>query len=245
MRKSRIDAILLPALLAFGLLLVGLLQSTAYQDDLAGYALFRGRIVLSSGDLVYPDDDPESNGAAARVLDSDPDRPAILRFPAAHPHGTFLLIDTALTHSPAGSDAEHSHAPPRSALALEIYNGACRICAPERFRAYGRIKRARVQLLYRRANNPDEEFVIPQARPVFERIITLPDEPGPFSVSLRALPPEAPSPGWPDGMQYMITRLEILEVYPGEVFADRFALGEIVYVDRPAPDSPPFRHQRL
>ncbi|MEQ9365996.1 MAG: hypothetical protein RIF32_17265 [Leptospirales bacterium] len=243
MGKWKYSVIFFPTLLVLGLTGVALFQATGYAERLADYALFRGRIVLSSGDLVFPADDPGTNGEAAAVLDGDPDRAAILRFPAEHPHGTFLLIDTALTHSP-GTTAE---APPRPrrAVSLRIFNGVCLRCDPKRFTEYGRIKRARLEILYRRANNPDEEFVIPEARPVLERVLEFPDRPGGFTVSLEDLPAPPPSSGWPENMSYMITHIQVLEIYPGTRFADRFAVGEVVYRDRPAPDGAPFAYQKI
>ncbi|MCR9143105.1 MAG: hypothetical protein NXI24_12700 [bacterium] len=243
MKKWKFSPILFPGLLALGLGVVALFQATAYSANLAGYALFRGRIVLSSGDFVFPDDDPRVNGGASAVLDGDPERAAILRFPADHPHGTFLLIDTALSHSPGDKSTTQPAA--RKPIALRIYNGVCLGCDRESFEKYGRIKRARIEILNRRANNPDEEFVIPDARPVFERFVDFPDAPGPIEISLGDLPDPPPSAGWPDQMQYIITHIQVLDVYPGARFPDRFGLAEVVYIDRERAGAPPFAYQRL
>lgn len=264
MPKWNYSSILFPTCFVLGLAGVSYAQATGYADQLADYVLFRGRIVLSSGDLVYPTGDPTRNGAAAAVLDGDPESPAILSFPATHPHGTFLLIDTALTHSPAGfiaaipddlSSGETSRtANPtitakqpasRQPVALKIYNGACHACDRNDFQRYGRIKRARIEILHRRANNPDEEFLIPRARPIWERTVDFPDASGPLSISLADLPTPPSSQAWPEQMQYIITHIQVLEIYPGTDFPDRFALGEVVYQDRAGPGEPIFAYQAI
>ena len=219
-------ALLAGAAFALALATIAVYQSRGYASDLASYVLFRGRIVLSSGDLVFAPDDPEENGAASHVLDGDVNSPAILAFPAQHPHGTFLLIDTALSHWPGE--------PPqaRRPLQLEIYNGACGPdCDPRRFHRYGRMRNVTLQLLARRANNPDEEFVIPQAHPIWERSLELPDRPGPIVVPLSDAPAAPPATAWPENMSYWIVRGQVHTIYPGQVFADRFALAEVRYSD--------------
>lgn len=222
------------------LLAFSLFQALGYRADLPAYILAHGRIVLSSGDLVLPPDDAQRNGAAQRVQDGRRDTAAILRFPAEHPHGTFLLLDTALTHSPADQPGTSRVRRPES---LEFYNGACVECSDSEFRRYGRLKRVRIDLLHRQANNPDEEFVIPEARPVYSLEATLADRPGPQRISLNGASAPAPADDWPVGMHYIITRLQILEVYPGQEFADRFALTEVIYSDRDGSATQPFAYQ--
>lgn len=237
-----------PAGAAALLLAFTVLQAIGYRADLPAYILAHGRIVLSSGDFVFPHDDPQQNGAVGRVQDGRADTAGILHFPAAHPHGTFLLLDTALTHSPprdTGETAGSGPARARRPEALVFYSGPCANCTDEAFRRYGRLKRVRVDLLHRRANNPDEEFIIPDARPVYSREILLADQPGPQRFSLADAPTPAPAADWPEGMHYIITRLQVLEIYPGTEFADRYALSEVVYLDRDGQAAPPFAYQQL
>ncbi len=234
--------IAVPAGAAALLLMFSLLQALGYRADLPAYILAHGRIVLSSGDFVFPQDDAQQNGSARRVQDGRGATAAILRFPADHPHGTFLLLDTALTHSPAKQTGASRVRRPE---ALLFYSGPCVRCEAGEFRRYARLKRVRIDLLHRRANNPDEVFVIPDARPVYSLEVTLEDRPGPQRIALNNAPTPAPAADWPAGMHYIITRLQILEVYPGQEFTDRFALTEVVYSDRDGAAEQPFVYQQL
>jgi hypothetical protein len=89
-----------------------------------------------------------------------------------------------------------------------------------------------VEFLVRRANNVDEEYVIPQAVPVWIREIVLLDQPGPQTIRLDGVPASSPSSGWPENMNYLILKISVLETYPGAVFPDRVALAETLYSDR-------------
>ena len=186
-------AFLVPTAIVALITTISVRQATGYAANLASYVLYHGRLVLSSGDLVFPASDPRRNGAAALILDGDPERAAVFTYPANHPHGTFILIDTGLTHSPGEPPAV------RRPVALKIYNGVCEDCSLDTYRKYGRIKRARVEFMHRRANNPDEEFIIPPVQPVREFIVEFPDRPGPLEISLADVPTPPRSTGWPDG----------------------------------------------
>ncbi len=236
MRRSVTLSLPAALLLPWALLSLSWLQYSLSRTNLVEKTLQYGRIVLSSGEVLYPPDDPERDGSASHVLDRDPDSPAILSYPHPPPEGTHLLIDLALTHFPG----EQEGSPPRIRRARELllYNGPCVECDASHFRSFSRIKQARVEILYRRANNPDAEFLIPPAHPVWSKTLTLPDRPGPFSLSLREIPPPPSSPAYPEGVSYIIAKITILSVYPGERFPGRVALGEVLYSDEPYQELP-------
>ncbi len=216
----------LPVLIVTAL---SLWQSTAFRNDLAGHILRSGRLVLSSGDFIHHKSDPQRNGNDDHVIDGDLESAAVLLYPSPHPQGTWLLIDLGLSHWPA---PESDAAPrPRKPAYVEIFNGPCTRCDGTRFRSHGRWKSVRVELLARRANVMDEEYVIPPEEVLWSRLIRLPDAPGPERLDLSDVPQAPPSSGWPENMSYIRIKFTALDVYPGERFDDRIALSEIVYAD--------------
>lgn len=188
-----------------------------------------GRIVLSSGDIPYHPLFPNINGKANSALDFDVDQPALLRHPSGHPEGTYLLMDLALSHWPKKPDGKPMR---RKPVSLIIHNGLCSRCSANRFRAISRIRRAKIEILYRRANNPDEEFVIPPARVVYSKEFSLPDSQEATEIKINPPLPE-PSPEYPVNMNYIIGKLTVLDIYPGEVDPNAVAVGEVVYRDAP------------
>lgn len=222
--------LVLPALAPAALALLSAVQAWGYAPDLPARTLASGRIILSPGEFYRSPDDPARDGRASNAGDGDAERAAVVPFPAAHPEGTWFLIDLALSHWPGRTPG----APPesRTPRSIQIWNGPCERCAAHEFQRYSRIKRARMEFLVRRANNVDQEYVIPQAVPVWIREIALLDQPGPQTILLDGVPPAAPSSGWPENMNYLILKITVLETYPGAVFSDRVALAETLYSDR-------------
>ena len=225
----RLSHIFPGGLLAVALAAIAFWQAALQGENLPARVLDSGRIVLSSGFIAYDSRDPLRSGDDDNLLDGDPETPAVLRHPSGHPEGTtWFLIDLALSHWPA----LRGGAPrPRRPVSLRIWNGVCAQCPPEVFRRYSRIKRARLQLLQRRANRPDVEYIIPQAEPFGEYEINLPDRPGPVTIEFTGAELAPASPGWPDQIQYLIAKLIIIEIYPGSEFSDRVAVGETLYTD--------------
>ncbi len=220
----------LPALAPAAVGFLSAFQAWGYAPELPARTLASGRIILAPGEFYRAADDPRRDGRAANAGDGDLERAALVPFPAAHPEGTWWLIDLALSHWPARAPG----APPeiRTPHAITLWNGPCTRCPRDEFRRYARIKRARAELLVRRANNVDQEYVIPQAVPIWIREIVLLDQPGPQTIRLDGVPPGAPSSGWPENMNYLILKITVLETYPGAVFSDRVALAETLYADR-------------
>jgi hypothetical protein len=228
--KRALFGLALPALAPAALALLSAFQAWGYAQNLPARTLASGRIILSPGEFYRSPDDPARDGRASNAGDGDPERAAVVPFPAAHPEGTWFLIDLALSHWPARTRGAAPES--RTPHSITIWNGPCSRCTRTEFQRYSRIKRARVEFLVRRANNVDEEYVIPQAVPVWIREIALLDQPGPQTIPLDGVPPGGPSSGWPENMNYLILKITVLETYPGAVFSDRVALAETLYSDR-------------
>lgn len=211
--------LLLGALLAGG----SLYQIREAGRDLPGRIMQHGRVVLSSPGF----DDGAEPGL---LVDGRTDTAAVLRFPAPPPEGAFLLSDLALTHFPGPTGDPDRPLRPRRALALRLFNGACVDCSEQEFRRYGRIKRARLEILQRRANDPDVEFIIPPVRLLRSVELDFPDRPGPVEIPLE-LPDPDPAPAYPANVFYIICKLTVLEQFPGRKFPDRVAVAELIYVD--------------
>lgn len=219
--------LLLPILIVGAVISITVFQTRQDDDDLARTSIRGGRIVLSSGDISRTALLPGVIGTAPAALDSNRENPALLRHPSGHPEGTYLLMDLALSHWPSASEPLK-----RKPVSVTIYNGPCSNCTEQRFRSVSRIRRGRLEILYRRANNPDVEFLIPEARIVYSTEFTLPDSPDPVVIPIfPPLPDE--SPGYPEKMNYIIGKLIVLGIYPGEIERGIVAVGEVVYNDSP------------
>ena len=216
--------------LSAGLLVLGLALASVFQalrpgDRLASTILRGGRVALSSGTTTSLG--PE------RVLDGDRTTATALLFPGSHPQGTFLLVDLALSHFPDPSGDPNAPLIPRRPLHLRIFNGPCQNCDHRTFQRSGRIKRARLELLKRRANDPDVEFEIPPTQILETHDLILPDSPAPVTVEFQQ-PPAPPSDKYPGTSFYIICKLTVLEIYPGSVDSDIIHVRELEYVDEVA-----------
>ena len=212
------------------LILFSTLWQYSYSFKLSEYILKNGRIVLSSSELNYPPDDPGQSGGRAGIIDGDPSSPVVLRYPAPPPEGVYLLIDTALSHWPPQRDKQTPRA--RKPAEIIFYNGVCQKCEPEKFRGYSRVRRVRIEILNRKANNPDKDYLHEKTYPVRSFEWEFEDRPGPQRVKLN-MPRALDSPAYPQNVFYIVTKIVVLSVYPGEVFNDRVALGELIYGDWP------------
>ncbi len=192
--------------------------------------LREGRIILSSRDLPYNPRDPSTPGEASNVIDGDFNSAVLLPHPSGHREGTYLLMDMALTHHPSQDGLQ-----PRRTLGFWMYMGGCADCPPETFHAYSRPKQGRLELLYRRANDPDQEFIIPPAHIIVTVTVHWKDTPSPQWVSLH-VPDPAYSAKYPENVNYIIAKLYIDDVYPGKKFPDIVAIREIVYMDGEIPE---------
>lgn len=216
------------ALLALVVLGVTIFQVLTSRHNLPTETLKRGRIVIVSGTPKEVSAPLKGDGSPSRLLDGNLEEAALLENPTRHPEGLFFLSDLALSHWPP----EKPGMPPRERrpVALVIYNGVCTDCPLETFRAYPRIKKARLEILHRRANDPDVEMVIPEARIVYLTEIELPDRPGPVEIKL-SLPIAEKSESYPDHVFYIITKIMPKELYPGTKAQTPVGLAEIEYVD--------------
>ena len=203
-----------------------------FRADLSPTTLRDGRIVLTPGEFIFHPSDPRRNGSALNIQDGKLHTAAVIPYPARHPQGTWFLIDVALSHWPPGAPGESPRV--RKPGALILHNGICADCPIREFKAYGRIRRTRIELLARRANNPDKEFKHERWNVIYSRTLELPDRPGPFRVELP-LPPAAASPGYPRNVFFLACKITVLSVHPGSRFPDRVALAEFTYVDGPDP----------
>jgi len=203
-------------------------------EELPLYTLERGRLIFTPGEFVYPPDDPGKNGQANNIHDCDPETAAVIPYPAVPPEGSYILMDLALSHYP-GANGDRPRA--RKSALLRFYNGACTNCTEDKFQSYPRIKRARIEILKRRANDPDVEYVHPPVEKVLEWEQTFPDRPGPFDMALH-LPPWPESARYPENVSNILVKLTVLEIYPGTKFNDRVAITEMEYADTPAGGGP-------
>ncbi|MCB1327092.1 MAG: hypothetical protein KDK35_17780 [Leptospiraceae bacterium] len=219
---------MLPAGFALLLSAVAFLQATAFRSDLADRVLESGRVVLAPEAIPVSREDPGLDGSLSNLEDGDPETAAVVAYPANHPEKTHFLIDLALTHWPGINGG-----PPRARVpvAIVVRNGLCTNCDRSRFEDYSRVRRAEFSILYRHANRIDEDYEIPPVREVWTRTITLPDSPDPFSIFPDLSPPPA-SNGWGDHMDYIILRIRVETVYPGNRFPGRLALAEVTWKDR-------------
>ncbi len=213
---------------------VSFYQATSSIRDVPSETLHRGRIILTPGEFLYAGDDPDRNGSRMNVMDGNENTAGIIPFPAPPPEGSYYLMDTALTHWPP----LHQNGKPRRRIPslLRITNGLCLNCPLSEFQKYGRIQTARIEILYRRANDPDVEYVIPPAVPQLVFRYDFPDRPGSFDIPLH-LNRVLGSPAYPKNVYYIICKITVLTVYPGSVYSDRVALAEVVYGDRSDPYS--------
>lgn len=113
--------------------------------------------------------------------------------PGPPPEGTFLLADTHLSQ-PGDRPAQ--------VLAFRSI---------ENCQGRARIKKARLEVLYRRANDPDREFLIPRALVVWQNTLSFPDHCGWHSVNLD-LPAVAPDESFKE-TQLLIVKITVLDVY--------------------------------
>ena len=216
------------ALFAFSILFAGLWQALSSTANLPEWTLLRGRIAIASDSFVHSALDPLTDGGTYNLMDGDTETPTIFSFPSPHPHGAFLLVDLGLSHWPPENPGGALR--PRTPQALFLSNGPCAKCSRSEFERYGRVKKASFQLLRRRANDPDAEFVIPETEVVSTQTITLPDKPGFQKIPLQAQP-ALTSAKYPENVFYMIGNIHVLDIYPGKQFPNRVAVSEIKYLD--------------
>lgn len=207
---------ILPIFMSFGLLVISLSLVITSKTNLPQHILHKGRIVLSSE--IHA-------GKASALYDTDLNTSLVLTFPDAPPEGTYLLADLALSHFPP-----EQHPEPRKPQKIIVYNGRCTNCARPKFLEYSRIKKATIEILARRANDPDVENFIPPSRILYTRDVELADMAGPQSIGLEI--PRAPkSISYPENVSYLIVKIIAKEVYSGTLYPNTVAIAEIQYVD--------------
>ncbi len=226
-----IAPLILPLTTVSILLAFVLFRSLQKESDLKSSVLHRGRIVLSSGDIHFGPD--SFAGDADNIFDGDLNSPALLRHPSGNPEGTYLLADLALTHWP-GRKGDVPRI--RKTRGLVIYNGPCHDCSRSVFTRYSRIKKARIEILYRRANDPDREFIIPPAHIVYTKEIELRDTDTPAFIELP-VPTPPHSNYYPENVSYIIGKIIVEQVFPGEVYPGIISVAEIKYIDDPVSSS--------
>lgn len=225
-KPATLAGIALPPLV---IALISVFQVVYSGSRLTTLTLRNGRIVLSSGEYIFDRADPEKSGSVKNIIDGNLQTAAILPFPGPPPEGTYLLIDSALSHWPPAHPGDRPR--PRKPAAIRLYNGPCGRCPVEDFRRYSRIRRARIQILNRQANDPDREFLHERTFPIKTMMFDFPDTAGPIDIPLN-LPVAPPSPGYPRNVSYIVSKITILEVYPGTEFPGRVAVAEFLYGDR-------------
>lgn len=204
-------------LFSAGILLATLLQGIWSGHDLERAALRRGRISLSSGDTAEPDELKNRENSVRFLLDGDLSTHTQIYFPSRHPEGTHLIAELGLTHLPAAVPV-----PLRPVLIRFHQNQSGR---------FSTIRRARISILERRANDPDRENVIPPTQVVWERTVTLSNS----AVSDVALdlPMARDSLVYPQNVFLIIVKIQVLEVYEG-VERNRVAVSELEYLTETA-----------
>lgn len=203
-------------------------QGYTWRTDLATYILHQGRIVLSPGQ--NPGDPVFSSGSLQNLVDSNLESFMHIALHVEHPHGAHLLADLAMSHWPAAGNVLKPQA--RRPVAILIYAGSCNLCGSVKFRAYDRPRKIRLDLLIRKANNPDQDYEIPPVSLLASQEWLLEDRPGPQRIDFD-LPAFKKSSAWPDNMNYIIARLLILDTFVGQVFPGRVAISELIYIDSP------------
>jgi len=182
--------------------------------------LKRGRIALSSGDFAVPNELTNRDNSVRFLLDGDLRTHTQIYFPSAHPEGTHLIAELGLTHLPPQAGK-----PPRALkpVILRIYQ--------EQSGQFSRMKKARVSILRRRANDPDRENVIPETEQIYSALVTLSD--APIEEVALQLPLAEPSGKYPQNVYLIIAKIQILEIFPGRD-GNRVALQELEYLTETA-----------
>lgn len=199
------------ALFPAAILAVSLLQALVSRHSLEQDTMRKGRIALSSGDIETPDVLKNRDNSVRSLLDGDLSTHTDLYFPSRHPEGTHIIAELGLTHLPPAANPV-----PLRPRALRIYQNA----------GYGRIHKARISLLRRRANDPDKENLIPPVEVIYRSDVMLKDEP----VQEIPLPIEQAghSSGYPQNVFLLIARIDVLELYPSS--RNRVAINELEYL---------------
>ena len=102
----------------------------------------------------------------------------------------------------------------------------------DQYNEFSRIKRARIEIYKRKANNPDKEYRHEKTEYITGLLREFPDRPGPFEVSLN-IPSLEPIALFSDQPHFLIIKTVVLDVYYGEK-RDMVALGEFIYADNAA-----------
>lgn len=202
--------------LALCILLLGILQGAWSGRNLERDTLRRGRIALSSGDFAVPNEQKNRDNSVRFLLDGDLGTHTQIYFPSLHPEGTHVIAELGLTHLPP---AEARPPEPLKPVLLRIYQ--------EEGGAYSRIKKARISILRRRANDPDRENVIPPTEQIWSQELLLND--APIQEIPVTLPIAQASPRYPEHVYLIIAKIHILEIYPGRD-GNRVALQELEYL---------------
>jgi hypothetical protein len=206
-----------------GVLFAGcLLAAAAVQGiwsgrDLERDTLRRGRIALSSGDFAQPNDLKNRDNSVRFLLDGDLSTHTQIYFPSSHPEGTHLIAELGLSHLP-GSEIK-----PLRPVLLRIHQ--------DQSGRFSTIRRARISILTRRANDPDRENVIPPTQVIWEKVVDL--ERVPAADVILDLPPAARSGTYPENVFLIIAKIQVLEVYEGED-RNRVAVSELEYLTETA-----------
>lgn len=203
-------------------------ESRMAQPDLATFVRINGRQVIAPG---QKQDNPDYHRINLRnLIDGDPDTSILLKHPANLPESTYILVDLGLTH---WARRINEKAPTtRKANKIQIINGSCQRCPSDRFKQTARLKKIRIDLLYRQANNVDKEYEFPPVRVVSSKTVEINDSQDTIQVDLSEISPPKSSQRWPENMFYIIAKVVILDLYPGTI-DNRVAIAELIYLDQP------------
>ena len=213
----------------FVLLIIGLtgLEISMADPDLSAFVKKNGRLVLAPGQTKGNPDFDSSN--LQNLVDDDSNTFMLIDYPAEVNEKTYILVDLGLTHwAPQNKLGGPTS---RKAVALKIANGSCLDCAPMEFQQHARLKKIRVDILYRQANNVDQDYKYPQINSVYSTFADLPDHPGVTTIDLSKVPIPLKSKSWPQNMFYIVAKIVIYDIYK-EKADQKLAIAEVAYIDR-------------
>jgi len=198
-----------------GILIAAVVQGAWSGGHLERDTLRRGRIALSSGDFAEPSELKNRDNSVRFLLDGDLSTHTQIYFPSRHAEGTHLIAELGLTHLPGPV--------PLRPVLLRFYQ--------DQNGQFATIRRARISILERRANDPDRENVIPPAHVVWEKTVDL--EQKRISDVMLDLPMARASSVYPQNVFLVIVKITVLEIYEG-IDRNRVAVSELEYLTETA-----------